>query len=59
MLVAFCDQVDGELHAALLEGGVRRVADHGVADLPLDAVEGVRCRLREAPRDGDPGTGWR
>ena len=43
----------GELDAALLEGGVLRVADDGVADLPLDRVERMLAGLREPPLDGD------
>ncbi len=39
MLVAFCDQSARELDAALLERRVVRVADHRVAQLPLDLVE--------------------
>ena len=31
----------GELDSALFEGRVRRIADHGVTELPLDLVEGV------------------
>ena len=37
-----------ELDLALLERGVLRIADHGVADLPLDLVEGVDAGAREA-----------
>ncbi len=37
-----------ELDLALLERGVLRIADHRVADLPLDLVEGVDAGLREA-----------
>src|SRR5581483_10162278 len=43
-----------ELDAALLEGRVGRIADDGVADLPLDLVEGVDARGREATLDGQP-----
>ncbi len=39
-----------ELDAALLEGGVRRVADDGIAELPLDLVEGVHPRGRVTAR---------
>ena len=41
----------GELDAALLEGGVLGVADHRVADLPLDLVEGMDAGGREATFD--------
>ena len=41
MLVAFWDQVFGELDPALLERRVLRVADHGIADLPPDASNGL------------------
>ena len=34
-----------ELDAALLERRVLRVADHGIADLPLDGVERMHARL--------------
>src|SRR6185503_16714606 len=36
-----------ELDAALLERGVRRVADHGIADLPLDRIERMHTGLGE------------
>ena len=42
-----------ELDAALLERGVLGVADHRVADLPLDLVEGVDSGRRVATLDGD------
>ena len=54
MLVAFCDQRLGELDAALLEGGVGRVADDGVAKLPLDLVERVHPRGRVVARARRP-----
>ena len=44
MLVAFCDQVVGELDVGLLEGDAVAVADARVAQLPLDGVEGMRLR---------------
>jgi hypothetical protein len=47
---------DRELHALLLEGRLLGIADQRVADLPLDAVEGVVALLREAPRNAHPGT---
>ena len=46
-----------ELDAALLERRVLGIADDGVADLPLDCVEGMHARLREAPGNADPVTG--
>ena len=52
MLVAFCDQRLRELDPALLEGRVVGVADHRVAELPLDLVEGVDAGGREAAVDG-------
>ena len=55
MLVAFCDQRGRELDAALLEGGVVRIADHGVADLPLDLVERVDAGRRVTTIDGESG----
>ena len=43
MLVAFCDQLLGELDALLLEGDLLAVADARVAQLPLDGVERMRA----------------
>ena len=57
MLVAFWDQVTGNSTPRCSNAGLRGIADHGVANLPLDAVEGVLARLREAPRNADPVTG--
>ena len=42
----------GELDVALLEGGRRGVADHGVAALPLELVVGVGALGREPAFDG-------
>ena len=62
MLVAFCDQRLRELDPALLERRALRIADHGVADLPLDGVERAHAGLRKAPPHTDPitgrGDGW-
>ena len=44
MLVAFCDQLVGELDVALLERDAVAVADARVAQLPLDGVERMRLR---------------
>jgi hypothetical protein len=44
----------GELDAALLEGGIGRVADDRVADLPLDGVERVDAGGGEPSLDADP-----
>ena len=41
-----------ELDAALLEGGLRGIADQRVAQLPLELVEGVYAGARETPFDG-------
>ena len=54
MLVAFWDQLVGELDAALLEGGLRGVADDRVALLPLDLVEGMGALGREVPLEPQP-----
>src|SRR6185503_1177494 len=43
-----------ELDLALLERGVLRAADHGVADLPLDLVERVDAGPREAALHRQP-----
>ena len=43
----------GELDAALLEGGLLRVADHGIADLPLDLVERMHAGRRKATLHGE------
>jgi hypothetical protein len=40
-----------ELDPALLEGGVLRVADHRVADLPVELVEGMDARGGEPAFD--------
>ena len=54
MFVAFCDQRDGELHVALLEGdaALLEVRDDGVARLPFDVVERVPPFGREVPLEG-------
>src|SRR4029079_9268831 len=44
----------GELHVALLERRLGRVADHRVPDLPFELVEGMDALAREAPFDGQP-----
>ena len=51
MLVAFCDQLFGNSTLALLERGAFGIADDGVAELPLDLVEGVDAGGREAALD--------
>ena len=52
MLVAFCDQLFGELDVALLERDVVAVADPRVATLPFDGVERVRPGRREEAPEG-------
>src|ERR1700709_70392 len=42
----------GELDSALLEGRALRIADHGVAGLPLDLVERMHAGSREPAFDG-------
>ena len=49
MLVAFCDQLAGELDVALLEGDPVAVTDPRVADLPLDGIERMRLAIGEVP----------
>jgi hypothetical protein len=46
-----------ELDAALLERGIRRVADHGIADLPLDGVERMHAGLGELALEPHPAAG--
>ena len=48
MLVAFCDQVFGNSTPRCSKAGFAGIADHGVAKLPLDLVEGVHPRGRVA-----------
>ena len=43
----------GELDPALLEGRALGIADHRVADLPLDLVEGMHPGSREPPLYGE------
>ena len=57
MLVAFSDQVGGELHVELLEGdrAVAEVGDPGVAPLPRELVVGVDPVGGEVAADADAG----
>ena len=59
MLVAFCDQLVGELDVALLEGDAVAVADARVAQLPLDGVERMGVRRREEALDRQRRAGGR
>ena len=49
MLVAFCDQLGGELDVTLLERDLVAVTDQCVAYLPLDGVERMRLGVGEVP----------